>query len=165
MTKYRCQFILGVVLALPTFGLNWSEALFDSTVYFYLVNLSQIVFFAYILVVLIDYVLSRQLVILDIIFAVMCAYLILVSAWMFVYSCIELSIPDSFSLPETEGYQAQLQEFLYYSFVTLSTLGYGDITPLTSYAKSWSIIEAIIGQFYLAIVLARLVGLRISSCN
>lgn len=163
VAKQRRQFIVGVVLALPTLGLNWAETLFDSTVYFYLVNLLHIAFFVYIEVFLIRYVLSTQRVTLDMIFAAMCAYLILGLAWMFVYSCIELRIPGSFSLADAAGYRAQLYEFLYYSFVTLSTVGYGDITPLNNFAKSWAIIEAIIGQFYLAIVLARLVGLHISS--
>jgi voltage-gated potassium channel len=58
-----------------------------------------------------------------------------------------------------------MHEFMYYSFVTLSTLGYGDVTPLNEFSKPWAIIESIIGQFYLAVVLARLVGLQISAKN
>jgi hypothetical protein len=55
-----------------------------------------------------------------------------------------------------------VNELQYFSFVTLSTLGYGDISPQTSYAQGWVILEAIIGQFYIAIVLARLLGLYVA---
>jgi hypothetical protein len=53
--------------------------------------------------------------------------------------------------------------WIYFSFVTLTTVGYGDLTPLAHAAKSLVIIEALIGQLYPAIVLARLVSLRAAS--
>ena len=57
--------------------------------------------------------------------------------------------------PNTENYQV---EMIYYSFVTLATLGYGDIVPDTSLTRSVAIVEAVIGQFYVAIVVAVLVS-------
>ena len=51
---------------------------------------------------------------------------------------------------------------MYYSFVTITTIGYGDITPLTSQARSLSLLEAVFGQLYLAVVIARLVGIQIT---
>ena len=51
---------------------------------------------------------------------------------------------------------------IYYSFVTLSTLGYGDIVPKVSAARMLAAVEAITGQLYLAVLVARLVGLHIS---
>ena len=50
---------------------------------------------------------------------------------------------------------------VYFSFITLSTVGYGDITPLSPPARSFAFMEAIIGQIYLAVLVARLVGLHI----
>jgi len=49
-------------------------------------------------------------------------------------------------------------DYLYFSFVTLTTLGYGDITPVSSFAKSITILIAITGQLYLTILIAFLVG-------
>ena len=49
-------------------------------------------------------------------------------------------------------------DFMYYSFVTLTTLGYGDITPLTQTTRSLAILEAITGVFYTTVLVARLVG-------
>ena len=53
-----------------------------------------------------------------------------------------------------------LTDGIYFSFVTLATLGYGDITPITPIARGLAVFEAIVGQFYLAVLVARLVGLR-----
>ncbi len=53
---------------------------------------------------------------------------------------------------------ARFHDYLYFSFVTLTTLGYGDITPVSSFAKSLTIIIAIAGQLYLTILVAMLVG-------
>jgi hypothetical protein len=51
----------------------------------------------------------------------------------------------------------------YFSFVTLTTLGYGDIRPLTSFARTACWLEAVIGQLYLTVLIARLVGLHLVS--
>jgi hypothetical protein len=55
-----------------------------------------------------------------------------------------------------------IQHFTYFSYVTLTTLGYGDITPLSNTARSMAILESMFGQFYLAVMIARLVGLHIA---
>ena len=84
---------------------------------------------------------------------------------------LELSQPGSFQLTtvaevaETAVHPpphwADLDNFIYYSLVTLSTLGYGDIVAVSRAARSLSALEAIVGQLYLAILLARLIGLHI----
>lgn len=69
----------------------------------------------------------------------------------------------SFSLPENA--LPSLSDFTYFSFVTLSTLGYGDITPLSLAARSVSIFFSVSGQLYMAIIVAVLVGKYISKKN
>lgn len=56
---------------------------------------------------------------------------------------------------------ADMDPMIYYSLVTLSTLGYGDIVAVTRAARSFSALEAVVGQLYIAVVVARLIGLRI----
>jgi voltage-gated potassium channel Kch len=51
--------------------------------------------------------------------------------------------------------------FIYYSFVTLTTLGYGDIVPVSPHARALSSLEAVIGQLFIAVLIARLVGMHI----
>jgi voltage-gated potassium channel len=159
------QLIIGGILAIPALGLNWTRGFLDLPSQLYMINLLNLIFFSYIVIVMLRYISSTQRVTLDIIVAALCTYLIIGLAWMCIYSCIELRLPGSFSSITANDYQIQMHEFMYYSFVTLSTLGYGDVTPLNEFSKPWAIIESIIGQFYLAVVLARLVGLQISSRN
>ena len=60
---------------------------------------------------------------------------------------------------------AQLTELMYYSFVTITTLGYGDLTPLKPMVRTLAYLEAILGQFYVAVLVAWLVGMYLSGKN
>ena len=88
---------------------------------------------------------------------------------MFIYVIAEVSRPGSFSFPvelpaDPEAYVNSLwNNFSYFSYVTLATLGYGDVTPLTRFTRAWAILEAVIGQMYLAVVVARVIGLHIGN--
>ena len=97
---------------------------------------------------------------LDGIFASVVAYQLLGLFFAQIYTMLLVTNPASLHLPESiepNGEPLQL-EMIYFSFVTLATLGYGDIVPDTSFARSVTIIEAIIGQFYVAVVVAVLVS-------
>ena len=97
---------------------------------------------------------------LDLIMASACAYILIGLVWAYFYHFIEFFHPKSFTLPRTPG--DDLWDFYYYSFVTLTTVGYGDILALTKAARALSILEALTGQLYLAIMISRLVGLHAS---
>jgi voltage-gated potassium channel len=91
-----------------------------------------------------------------------CVYLLLGVVWSECYALLEFLIPHSFSgLTETAA-ATWNPDWIYYSFVTLTTLGYGDILPLTSLARSLAFMEAVVGQFYVAILVAGLVSAYIS---
>ena len=81
--------------------------------------------------------------------------------WAFVYSVLESIQPGSFTIGEGQ-IDVGRRLYIYYSFVTITTLGYGDITPTTDLANSFSFLEAVTGQLYLAILIARLVGIQIA---
>jgi voltage-gated potassium channel len=95
-----------------------------------------------------------------------CAYLLIGAMWAHVFSIIENVAPGSFAYDTIEAettsgpepIRDQYDRFTYFSFVTLTTLGYGDITPVTRPAKNLAALEAIFGQLYLAVLIARLVG-------
>jgi hypothetical protein len=91
------------------------------------------------------------------IYGAVCAYILIAMSYAAVYSMVEVVTPGSFQgLRKEERTWAQ---FLYYSFTTLSTVGYGDISAVTMRARSFSILEQITGTFYVAILIARLAGL------
>ena len=88
-------------------------------------------------------------------------YILIGLTWSTIYVIIEILYPGSFI--DTNG---QLlhdgQDFLFFSYTTLTTVGYGNIEAITDQARSLASLEAIAGQLYLTIMVARLVGLHIS---
>ena len=97
--------------------------------------------------------------------AAVCGYLLLGLGWALVFSTLEHVSPGSFGDPLGTGAQnhavlAGMPHLIYFSFTTLTTLGYGDVVPTSTLARSLSTLEAVLGQLYLALLVARLVGVR-----
>ena len=98
------------------------------------------------------------------IYASICVYLLMSLAWALWYSLLHYVEPGSFAEANglaTFGQRAILAE-LYYSLVTLTTLGYGDVVPLTTAARMSAALEAAVGQIYVVILVARLVGINVA---
>ncbi len=93
------------------------------------------------------------------------AYLLLAVCFSLAYDLIEYVHPGSFTLPVegAQGMQARSALFLYFSVVTLTTVGFGDISAVHPVARSLVMAEALVGQLYPAILLARLVTLQIET--
>ena len=89
------------------------------------------------------------------------AYLLLGLAWALAYELVALLASGAFSGAGLGG--AERPSFVYFSFVTLTTVGYGDVTPVHPVARSLAVAEALTGQLYPAILLARLVSLATGS--
>jgi hypothetical protein len=90
-------------------------------------------------------------------------YLTIGLVFVALYGFVALAVPDAFSnLAALKGDFAIAGNLIYFSFVTLTTTGYGDIAPLHPYARSLANVEAIIGQIYPATLLARLVTLELA---
>ncbi len=96
----------------------------------------------------------------EVVYAAMLLYILIAKMWAMVYMLLYLIDAAAFNLP---GGLGNLLLFEYYSFVTLTTLGFGDITPLTNVAKMFSALEAVIGQLYLVVVIAWFVGMRVAT--
>jgi hypothetical protein len=87
-----------------------------------------------------------------------CIYLLLGLIWALFYVLLNMAIPGSFSVQIGGSPFQQMHHFMYYSFVTLTTLGYGDILPIRETARALSTIETIFGQFYIAILVGGVVA-------
>ena len=109
--------------------------------------------------IIIYYIFDTQLVTRNIIAAALIAYLFIGLFGANVYMLVELIYPGSFSIPH-EIILKDPSVFKYFSFVTLTTLGYGDISPVSSQARSLCVLEALVGQIYLTVLIARLVGMK-----
>jgi hypothetical protein len=91
-----------------------------------------------------------------------CIYLLLGVIWAVAYSILEMTFPGSFQGFVPLEDREWDSEWLYFSFVTMTTLGYGDISPVSATARALAYIEAVSGQFYIAILVAGLVGAHMS---
>ncbi len=97
----------------------------------------------------------------DRVFGAIVLYLLLGLIWGVLYAALGAHSPDAFA--GHPGADGGLTDWVYFSFVTLTTVGYGDITPVATSARSLAMLEALTGQLYPAIIIARLVSLQTSS--
>jgi hypothetical protein len=156
--RKRGQALVALALALPLFATAWLNNFFPQTWLIAAVSVLSILFFGYVLVLLFTYIFKEPHVTREVIYAAIIAYLLIGLLWAGIYRLTDTAAPGSFEIASAESRDSQML-YLYYSFVTLTTLGYGDVTPTADYAYSFSILEAIIGQLYLAVLIARLVGM------
>ncbi|MCR9089685.1 MAG: ion channel [Rhodobacteraceae bacterium] len=122
------------------------------------VFISSIAYHGVIIVVLGWYTLAARNVFTEVILAATTLYLIIGSGFAAVFALIEWLVPGSFV--GAAGPVSNWQELLYFSYVTLTSLGFGDILPVSYYAQAFTAFEAIAGVLYTVILLSRLVGMH-----
>lgn len=95
------------------------------------------------------------------------AYLLFGITWSILYSLLDQTLPHAFNLPELPALDSagRQESITYFSFVTLATLGYGEITPTHGVSRMFAVLEALTGQLYPATLLARLVSLEVAHRN
>lgn len=127
-------------------------------------HICVIVLIAFFSVTTLDYVLRGVRITMDKIFAAVCVYMLIGYEWTFIYALLDFLQPGSFGvLPDVAAndYVGHVLQMRYFSFMTLTTVGYGDIVPHSGGARTLAALEAVTGQLYLTVLVARLVGLHI----
>lgn len=127
-------------------------------------KISGILFFTLIAGVILTYVFSCQKVTWEVISAALVVFLLLGTIWGLGYALVELTFPGSFRAAEHLTKDGN-SGFIYYSFITLTTVGYGDVTPISGLARSLAMLEGIVGQGYMTVLVARLVGLQVAASS
>lgn len=95
-----------------------------------------------------------------------CLYLLMGIIWALIYTLLQLTLPQSFeAIDHSAQWYLIFPDFIYFSFVSITTLGFGDISPTLPLARFLVYLEAVVGQFYLAILVASLVGSRMSDIS
>ena len=94
-----------------------------------------------------------------------CIYLLLGLLWAFAYQIVEAFLPGSMNGLDHDQWQHNTDDLVYYSIVTLTTLGYGDITPEEPITRFLAYMEAVTGVFYMAILVASLIGIRLAGVD
>ena len=124
-------------------------------------------FLGYIAFLVLTDILSTQGVTSHEVFGALSVYLLVGATWEFFYALCLQADPGAIAFPEGPHLlangpaksEAAMQNLTYFSFVTLTTLGYGDILPISRLARTLAWMEAVFGQLFLAVLVARLVGL------
>jgi voltage-gated potassium channel Kch len=130
----------------------------------WLASASAIAFYLFTAASILVFVLKQHEITADTVYGALSVYLLIGITWSFAYTMIEHLAPGSFYIDpslDTDGI-LERADFYYYSFVTLTTLGYGDILPITAQSRSLAALEAVCGVLYTATLVASLVG-RLSS--
>jgi voltage-gated potassium channel len=119
-------------------------------------------------VLIVKAIIETRSITLDSVSGAVCGYLFLGLGWAVTCAMIETVSPGSYKINESlvqpnEQSRSMQHVLTYYSFVTLTTLGYGDVTPVSPTARTFAWIEAGSGQFYLAVIVAGLVSMLATS--
>lgn len=162
ITYKKGQVIVGVLLAIVMLASLWLQYFYPNKGILAIGMLAGALFIGVVIASILIFMFRSEEVNREIIYAAILLYLLAAIQWAFVYTFLELVDPASFNidLSRPQGY---LLVFQYFSFVTITTLGYGDITPVTEVAKAITILEAVAGQLYLVVAVAWLVGMHVST--
>ncbi len=154
-------FIFSLSFAIVTALTRWSLHLLNISSLEMVNHILSILFMGFIVGIILSYLFKEKEITSDVIMGAICGYFMIGLLWNNVYALLEVLEPNSFQFSQSHDTGGGV-DFIYYSFVTLTTLGFGDITPISNPAQSLSLLEAVMGQLYLAILVARLVGIHIA---
>ena len=154
--------IVALILALPTLLARWVHHFRPDLLPPEIFLVGGIALVVLVIASLLRFVMTASSVTTDVLSAGVSAYLLLGVAWTFGYWLVAEVIPDAFAFNASIKGEMSIKGFdgLYFSFITLTTVGYGDISPVSKVARMLAATEAITGPLYLAVLIARLVALR-----
>lgn len=171
---YASMIVTGVIVGrdsprhMLVLALSGFAYLTAGIVYSFNPQATWIVFLTYLMLIpylgMLLWILGRFLVIMqnitrDVLYAASAVYLLLGGIFVPLYGLIELFNPGSFRDGSAAGGSIQWQQLVYFSYTTLTTAGYGDVLPITWWARSLANFEMVVGVLYLTIIMARLVSL------
>jgi len=146
---------MALSLSVPFIIVTWLQAVEPGQIWVLAHFVLAIFFYAYVLIIFINHLMKIETVNNVLLLGAVSTYLLLGIFWSELYSTLEYILPGSFA------FVFNIYDFIYYSFSSLTTLGMGDIIPLTSSAKALTILEAVTGLLFIAALIARLVGVYV----
>jgi voltage-gated potassium channel len=153
----RRTFVIALGLLVPALAARWVHHFKPDAVSPFLYLVPATLFFVFVVAQLIRFILRAPTVDANVLCAGLSGYLLLGVLWTPLYLSVCRWNPAAFTMPAggtMDGFNA-----LYFSFITLSTVGYGDIAPVSKAARMLAGMEAVIGMFYVAVLISRLVAI------
>jgi voltage-gated potassium channel len=153
----RRTLIVALVLVLPALAAKWGNHFWPHTVSLFVYLVLGTAFLLFVVAQLIHFILRSPTVDANVLCAGISGYLLLGVLWTPLYVAAARWNPAAFTMPAggtMDGFTA-----LYFSFITLSTVGYGDIAPVSKVARMLAPMEAVVGLFYVAVLISRLVAI------
>jgi ion channel len=161
VSERRSQRITASILVVPTVVLNLASALRPGLQIAVPAMIATLLFMAFTLVSLLRAVLRSETISSDTIYGALSVYLLMAFAWGVAYLLLETLHPGALSLDSVRhpNHKIDWDDCMFYSFVTITSTGYGDMVPVTAQGRSLSVLEAVSGMMYVAVLIARLVGI------
>lgn len=169
----RILFRIGLTLAILAVILIWATEVSSAPILLGASQITGALFLLLTVVSLLRSVIQMHGGTVNALYGAATAYLILGLAWAILYRCLETIDPQAFLVPNRETIQlipdaspvTSFSQVIYFSFVTMSTLGYGDMVPNIPAARTLTWMQSVLGQFYLAVLVARLVSVLPTQSN
>src|SRR6516165_1939929 len=157
----RLRTLVGVVLVAPALVGDWLSYWQPDLLFSAVISASGLLFIGFVAVEFLRFIMSARRVDFQVLCAGIATYLMLGLLWSYAYR----RVPDSFVFTVGTASNHSMKGFnsLYFSFITLSTVGYGDIIPVSGVARMLAMMEAVFGMFYVTVLIARLVSLYSSN--
>ena len=157
----RRTLVLAVFLVVPAIGVNWAHHVWPDH---HLVEAGmafRLIFLVFVVINLLGFILRAPQVNSDVLCAGISIYLLLGVIWAIAYRLVDALNPEAFaySVPPAASHTMTRFNAIYFSYITLTTVGYGDITPVSPIARMLAIMEAMSGTLFVGILIARLVSL------
>jgi hypothetical protein len=157
----RQTLVLAIILVLPAVVGNWAHHIWHESFPLEAVLAGRLVFLAFVVVRLLVFILRAPKVNSEVLCAGVSIYLLIGLVWSLGYRLVALATPDAFafSVPPSSPHEMTRFNAFYFSFMTLTTVGYGDITPVSPVARMLAIMESMSGTLFVGVLIARLVSL------
>jgi voltage-gated potassium channel len=157
--KNKATYLIALVLIIFSTITRVTQKIYPTNFIIQLSILFNIITLFFVTIVILKHIFKDRKITLNEIYAAICAYLLIGIIWGFIYFLAVHFNPNAIasSLSPT-GYANSISEILYFSFITLTSTGFGDIYPVSSIVRAITYMEAIIGQIYLVVLIGWMVG-------
>jgi len=149
--------IIGLALGIPALILTTTLGSFKNEIIDWITYGNVLCLYLFIIYLMLGQIFNARIITLNTIGLALCTYILIGTVWILFYTPVAAMDPNAFTQPIFDD-PDPIHTLTYFSYVTLATLGYGDISPVSNIARNLAILEAVTGTLFLAVLISRLVG-------